>query len=123
MSNTKAIKILVENNEHGEIIQNTLFSLGYRWYTSGDEVLKLDNGSYILTSCEGVMSYSIGDAANHYDEYIFQKMANSNFQRREDGKYSNWNTRSTTSQRQSRWKRNSILDIEGVRKNNRGVSQ
>jgi len=73
MSNTKAIKILVENNEHGEIIQNTLFSLGYRWCTSGDEVLKLDNGSYILTTCEGVMCYSIGDAANHYDEYILSE--------------------------------------------------
>lgn len=73
MSKYKAMKIIVEDTNHGKTVQEELFKLGYSWCSSGNKPIVLAAGTHILTTCGGVMSYSIADAASHYDEYILSE--------------------------------------------------
>jgi len=70
MSKYKAMKIIVEDTNHGKTVQEELFKLEYSWCSSGNKTLDLAIGTQVLTTQDGVMSYSITGGPSHYDEYI-----------------------------------------------------
>ena len=55
----KNIKIKIENDQHSENVQKTLFSAGCKWGTSPEDSVRYIGADYIYVSSTGNISYGV----------------------------------------------------------------
>ena len=61
MSDFKAMKFRVSNDEGSRLIQNVLFGMGYVWYGTGSTQIQFTYAPYLYTDERGRVSYGTSD--------------------------------------------------------------